>query len=305
MTTKRLLAVILAVIAIAVVVAMTVVNLAGVRTTAIASGVILALVLLSLAVAVTAGWEAGASPRELGPAHGGWSGVLQAAGLLFFAFAGYARIATLGEEVRDPTRTIPRAVPIALGIALTVYAVVAVVALTAVGPAVLAASAAPLEAVADAGPWTWAAPVVRVGAAVATVGVLLSLLAGVSRTAFAMGSERDLPRWLDAVHDRRRIPHRAQAVVGLLVIAVLLVADVREAIGFSSFAVLTYYAIANASAWTLEGEDRRWPRWLAGAGIVGCVALALALPTASVVTGALVLAVGVAAWWLTGRRSVP
>jgi APA family basic amino acid/polyamine antiporter len=292
-------------IAIGIVVVMTAVNLAGVRKTAIAARVILGLVLASLLVVVASGAQQGLELDAMGPMIGGWHGVLQAAGLLFFAFAGYARIATLGEEVRDPSRTIPRAIPIALGLALAVYAVVAAVALGAVGAQALASSAAPLETVAAASAWDWAAPVARVGAAVATVGVLLSLLAGVSRTAFAMGAERDLPRWLGAVHPVRRVPHHAELTVGVLVVAVLLVADVRGAIGFSSFAVLTYYAIGNASAWTLGAADRRWPRWLAGAGVLGCVALALSLPLSSLLIGLAVLVVGVVAWWPTGRTLSP
>ena len=121
-------------------------------------------------------------------------GVLQAAGLLFFAFAGYARIATLGEEVVDPARTIPRAIPIALGITLVVYAAVAVSALLAGGRSRARRSPAPLATAVEAGRLAWLAPVVRVGAAIASLGVLLSLIVGVSRTMFAMASNRDLPR---------------------------------------------------------------------------------------------------------------
>ena len=149
--------------------------------------------------------------------------------------------------------------------------------LAAVGPDALARSAAPLTAVVEAGTLAGAVPIVRVGAAVASLGVLLSLLVGVSRTTFAMASERDLPGWLDAVHPTRRVPHRAELAVAIAVMAVVLVADVRGAIGFSSFAVLSYYAIANASALTLTGDERRWPRALAVLGLVGCAVLGLSL----------------------------
>ena len=180
--------------------------------------------------------------------------------MLFFAFAGYARIATLGEEVVDPRRTIPRAIPLALGIALVVYAAVAVSALAAVGAAELARTPAPLLLVVEGGRWAALSPAVRIGATVASLGVLLSLLAGVSRTAFAMAGDGDLPRFLASVHPRHRIPDRAELLVGAIVIAIVILADVRDAIGFSSFAVLTYYAIANASALTLRAQD--------GAGLV-------------------------------------
>jgi APA family basic amino acid/polyamine antiporter len=143
---------------------------------------------------------------------------------------------------------------------------------------------------------------VRVGGTVAALGVLLSLIVGVSRTAFAMASNGELPRWLDAVHPRHRVRHHAELAVGGIVSAVVLVADLRGAIGFSSFAVLTYCAIANASAWTLPPEHRRWPRWLAAVGSVGCVVLAFTLPTASIVLGAAVLVAGALLW--TARRRV-
>jgi len=260
-------------------------------------------VLAALATVVAGALLGGeASSDQLGPltGEGGWTGILESAGLLFFAFAGYARLATLGEEVVDPARTIPRAIPLALGLTLLVYVTVAVTALLAVGPDALAASDAPLATAVRAGSLDWLAPVVRIGGTVAAFGVLLSLIVGVSRTAFAMAANGELPRWLDAVHPIHRVPHRAELAVGALVSAVVLVADLRGAIGFSSFAVLTYYAIANASAWTLPPEQRRWPKALAAAGVLGCVVLAFTLPTASVATGAAVLAVG-AVVWFTGR----
>jgi APA family basic amino acid/polyamine antiporter len=216
-------------------------------------------------------------------------GVLQAAGLLFFAFAGFARIATLGEEVRDPERTIPRAIPLALGIVLVVYALVGTAALVAVGPAALAASPAPLvTAVGGDGPL---APLVRAGAALAAVGVLLSLLAGVARTVLAMARDRELPRGLAAVDPGRRVPQRAQVAIGAVVVALVLLVDLRDVIGFSGVAVLTYYAVAHASALTLPRGG--WHSGVAAAGLVGCLVLAVTLPPADVVAGVGVLVAGV------------
>ena len=290
-------------VAVAAVVALTAVNYAGVRRTAQVTRFIVAVVLASLAALVAAALLGGqASPDRLGPVEGGAGGVLEAAGLLFFAFAGYARIATLGEEVVDPGRTIPRAIPLSLGITLAVYASVALAALLAVGPEALATSTAPLATAARAGSLDWLAPAVRVGGTVASLGVLLSLQAGVSRTAFAMAANRDLPGWLDAVHPVHRVPHRAEVVIGGLVVALVAVADLRGAVGFSSFSLLAYYAIANASAWTLPPDRRRWPRPLAAAGVAGCVALAFTLPPASVVAGAVLLAVGALTWMVRRDR---
>ncbi len=290
-------------VAVAAVVALGVVNYLGVQKTAWLTRVIVAVVLATLAAVVVANLGGGqASVDNFGPlGTGGWRGILESAGLLFFAFAGYARIATLGEEVVDPARTIPRAIPIALGITLVVYALVAITALLAAGPDLLAASSAPLADAVRAGDLDWLAPVVGIGGTVAALGVLLSLLAGVSRTTFAMASNRHLPGWLDAVHPVHRVPHRAELAVVIAVIVLVLTVDLRGAIGFSSFAVLAYYAIANLSAWTLEPHQRRWPRPVAGLGVIGCVVLAVTLPATSVAAGAGVLALGVLTWWVTER----
>ena len=286
--------------------AVTVANYLGVARTAAATRVAVAVVLAALAAAVAGMLFGGrADLGNLGsPGSGpGWYGVLQAGGLLFFAFAGYARVATLGEEVADPARTIPRAVRLALGIVLAVYAVVCAAALLAVGPAALAASGAPLADAVAAGRLAGLEPVVRVGAAVASLGVLLSLQAGLSRTVFAMAANRDLPGALAAVHPRYRVPHRAELAVAALVAAAVLAVDLRGAIGFSSVLVLVYYTVANAAAWTLAPAERRRPRWLAGAGVAGCLVLAASLPVTSVLAGAAVLGAGAAVWAVRSARA--
>jgi basic amino acid/polyamine antiporter, APA family len=281
-------------LAVSAVVAVTAVNTLGVHRTAGVTRVIVALVLAGLAFAVTAAL-AGNSPEagHLTPVTGtGAYGILQAAGLLFFAFAGYARIATLGEEVVEPARTIPKAIPLALGIVLVVYAIVAVAALTVLGPSALASAQAPLAAAVKAGSLDNLAWIVRVAAAIACLGVLLSLVAGIGRTAFAMASNRELPRVLATVGKRHRVPWVAEVAVGLVVAILVATIDLRHAIGFSSFAVLVYYAIANSSSLTLSAEQRRWPRVLAVAGVAGCLVLAFSLPWASVIAGAAVLGAG-------------
>lgn len=288
---------------IGAVVAVTVVNYVGVEKTALATRVIVTVVLATLATFAVAvvldGHGVTGSGGEL--PHGPW-GVLQSGGLLFFAFAGYARLATLGEEVQQPEVTIPRAIPLALGVVVVVYAVVLTAALAAVGPDALAGSPAPLVTAAEA---SGVAPIVRVGAVVGAAGVLLSLLAGTSRTVLAMARRRELPGAFAAVHPRHRTPHRAEVAVAVVVGAIVLVADLRGAIGFSSFAVLAYYALANASAWTLPAAERRWPRWLAGLGVGLCALLAVTLPWAAVLGGAGLLAVGSLAWRLSPGAGRP
>ncbi|WP_237843736.1 APC family permease [Cellulosimicrobium cellulans] len=285
-------------VAAAAVVLLTAVGYRGVTRTARLARAIVGVALLAIATAVVASL-AGTAPAwsgvlDPGGAHGGWYGVLQSAGLLFFAFAGYARVATLGEEVRDPRRTIPRAILLALGTVVVLYAVVAVVLLAVLGPDALAASAAPLADAVATGSWAWAGPVVTVGAVAASAGALLALLTGVSRTTLAMARNRDLPGWFAAVHPVHQVPHRAELAVGAVVVVLVLTTDLRGAIGFSSFGVLVYYLVANLSALRQTAPHRLYPRALPVIGVVGCAALVVTLPLASVAAGTAVLAAGVA-----------
>lgn len=263
-------------IAVAAVAALTLVNYRGIHKTAFATRVIVTVVLAVLALVVVSAALSGnaTSSHFAGSFDSGVGGILRSAALLFFAFAGYARIATLGEEVIDPARTIPRAIPRALGLTVVIYATVAVSALAVLGPVALAASRTPLAMTMRLSGLEGLVPVVRIGGAVAALGVLLALIAGVGRTSFAMASDGVLPRWLSAVHPRFAVPHRADLTIGAIVTVLVLTTDLRHAIGFSSFAVLLYYAIANASAWTLSPTERRWPRWLSGLGLIGCLVLA-------------------------------
>ncbi|MEN3540349.1 APC family permease [Microbispora sp. ZYX-F-249] len=281
-------------VAVAAVVALTAVNYAGIHKSAWLTRVIVGVVVAVLAAVVVTGLTSGAAdPGQLYMAAGVTAGgVLQAAGLLFFAFAGYARIATLGEEVRDPARTIPRAIPIALGLTLVVYAAVAVSALAVLGGTGLTDAVAPLAAVVREAGHPGLAQVVRAGAAVAATGSLLALILGVSRTTLAMARDRHLPHVLAAVHPRFRVPHHAEVAVGAVVAVLAATADLRGAIGFSSFGVLVYYAVANAAAWTLGPEEGRPPRVVPALGLAGCLVLAFALPLSSVLSGAAVLAAG-------------
>jgi len=280
-------------VAVIAVAALAAVNCFGVTRTAMLTRILVVVSLLGLAVVVAAGFSssANASPAPLPDATA--YGVLQGAGLLFFAFAGYARIATMGEEVVDPARNIPRAIVLALAGAVVVYVVIAVsVTLTLGADAV--GSAHPVADVAAAAGWTWAGPVVRIAAAAASLGALLALLTGIGRTALAMAREADLPRWLAAIDPRWQVPRRAEITIGLIVISVVLIADLRGAIGFSSFGVLLYYLLANASAWRQSADVRRYPRALQVIGMLGCLALVVTLPVLGVIVGAEVVLAGVA-----------
>ena len=294
-------------VAVAAVVALASVNYRGVTRTARLTRIIVVVVLGALGVVVAAGLAGGEA--DLGRAatvidrQGGWYGLLQSAGLLFFAFAGYARIATMGEEVRDPERTIPRAIQIALAITVVVYAAIAVTVLSVLGPEGVAGTATPLADAVAAGSWDWAGPVVRIGGAAAALGALLALVAGVGRTSLAMAREGDLPRWLAAVHPRHRVPHHAEVALAVAVCALVVTVDLRGAIGFSSFGVLLYYLVANLAAFTQDDEHRRFPRAVQVLGAVGCAVLVATLPWSAALGGAVVLTIGIAYRFLRRRSA--
>lgn len=279
-------------VAVAAVAALTAVNCFGVTRTALVTRILVVASLIGLAIVVAAGAStaAAAEPAPLPDLTA--YGVLQGAGLLFFAFAGYARIATMGEEVVNPTRTIPRAIVLALSGALVVYLLVAVVVMLVLG-ADAAATPAPLAAVVDAAGWSALAPVVRVAAAAASLGALLALLTGIGRTSLAMAREFDLPKFLAAVSQRWQVPQRAEIVTGVIVIVIVLISDLRNAIGFSSFGVLLYYLIANASAFRQSADARRYPRAVQVIGALGCVVLVTTLPVLATLIGTGVVVIGV------------
>lgn len=286
------------------VVAIAAVNLGGLSRTVAVTKVLLSVSLVVLAVVVVSGWSGSRSGAETftdfsGGSPGGIWGVLQSAGFLFFAFAGYARIATLGEEVRDPERTIPRAVPLALGLVLLIYVVVGVTALVALPAGELAAGAAPLRTVVESGPLEGLAPLVGIGAAVASLGVLLNLIPGISRTVLAMARRSELPSPLARISPRRSLPLRAELTVTVVVVVLVWITDIRSAIGISGVAVLGYYAITNAASLALSPAERRWPPSVACVGLVGCTTLILSLPGSAIATGAAALAVGVCVRFVT------
>lgn len=297
--------------AVLAVVLVTVLNVLGVQRSLVATRAILLVVLVVLVSVVAAAWwpwsarvGTGWPPVAGGPA--GWPGLLQGAGLFFFAFAGYARITTLGEEVRDPARVIPRAVLIALAAAVGLYVLVGGSVLAVLGVEGTAAAATPVADTArvvwGGGDWVW---VVRVAAGLAALGALLNLVLGISRTVLAMSRDGHLPSRLARLSTADQVPRAAEIAVGSVVLLVVLVADLRGAIGFSSFGVLLYYAVANASALTVRTESPG-RGIVPAAGLVGCLTLAFSLPIGSIVGGCVLLGGGLLVYLLTRhRRAVP
>jgi basic amino acid/polyamine antiporter, APA family len=302
--------------AIGVIVVVSVLNAAGVRWTARTAYALVGGTLAVLLLVVAVGLLSPPEPSlEFGALRGvplseavsppvppgSVTGVPGAAGLVFFAFAGYARIATLGEEVRDPRRTIRRAIAVALGTTLVVYLFVAAALLVGLGAGRVAGDPAPLVALAGNGS-NAVAVLVRVGAAVAAASALLSVLVGVSRTALAMARRAELPPAL-AVISGRGTPLRADAAGGAVAVVVALLAGPAAAIALSACSVLVYYAVINLAALRLAPAERSWPRWTSWLGLVLCVGLAVLLPVAQVLVTAFTLLVGWTACTLLGRAA--
>lgn len=294
-------------VAVLAVVVVTAINLGGISRTAAATRVIVTIVVVVLigVLIVAAGSTDRPVVQPVVFTAPDAYGILQSAGILFFAFAGYARIATLGEEVRNPRRAIPRAILTALAIATLLYAAVGVTLLSTLGPDRLATARAPISELLAAAGWGTASAIVAVTAALASLGALLALTAGIGRTTLAMARTHDLPRWFAGIHPRFAVPHRAELVVAALVIGIVIVADIRGAIAFSSFGVLLYYFVANIAAFTLPAAQRRVPRAVNILGASACLLLVATVPPIGIAIGILVLALGIPVRLLSNRQSRP
>jgi len=273
-------------------------NITGLRTTA-AISLLSAIVVVGFLVTLLVGASnVGEFSSEFG-GESGW-GVFQAAGLMFFAFAGYARMATLGDEVKNPKKVLPRVIVITLLGILALYTAIALITLGLLGPDRLAQSQAPLVDIAPEalGPWV-------VGVAVlASLGSLAAILAGLSRTSMAMAQQGDLPQKLGVVWQRTSSPAIAEVVMALGAIVAVVFVDPVWLVGASSSAVLSYYAIAHASAIKQPESQRILPVVTPWVGLVGCLALVATLPWPSVVTGGLIFLLGLALGGFTGKSTL-
>jgi len=278
------------VIAAGACVAITVINYAGAKESGKANDILvvvkLAILGLFVALGIAAVKEGNLTPFA---PHGGL-GVLQGAALIFFAFGGFARITVVAEEVKEPAKNVPRAIILALAISTVVYILVGLTAVGLVGYARLGGTGSPL-AIAATAEGNVMARLISVGALAATLSVLLTTVLGVSRTAYTMGRNRELPGLFARLHPARGVPHLAILVLGSLMAALALFTDITEAAAVSNFGLLAYYAIANISA--LKLKKPLYPKWVPAAGLASCLflipflsPLSIAIGLAAVLSGA-------------------
>ena len=265
--------------ALAAVVALTAIVLVGIRSSNTINIAIVSVTLLALATFVVIGLpDVDRANFDGFIGDGGTPGLLEAIALMFVAYTGYGRIATLGEEVRDPRRTIPTAIIATLVTTMLLYTAVAFVAVGVGGASTLAdltdRLAAPLEALAQGFSGDGLAGLVAIGAISAMLGVLLNLILGLSRVLLAMGRRGDMPRATAAINPAGTTPTVAVPVMGAVIAVLVLIGDVKATWTFSAFTVLIYYSITNLAALRLPPDDRRFPRWVSIGGLVACLFLA-------------------------------
>jgi len=300
-------------VAVLAVVVLTAVVYSGLRRSNITNIIVVSITLAALGLFVVAGSPTAFSDGLDGFANffqapetgGGWRAVLYASALMFVAYTGYGRIATLGEEVRSPRTTIPRAIIVTLLVTMTLYIAVAVVGVGAIGADGLseatANQAAPLEVAARAFDIPGVSQVVAFGAITAMLGVLLNLILGLSRVLLAMGRRADMPRIFARINTEGTTPGPAVLMMGAVIAGLALIGDVRVTWSFSAFTVLVYYAITNLAALYISADNRLFPAWVSVAGLVSCGSLAFFVEPLYWSVGLGLIAAGLL-WHLLARR---
>lgn len=285
---------------------LTLIVLAGLRRSNRINAVLVAAALLPLLLFVVIGFPnidvTNLSFLREEHASFSFAGLLEATALMFVAYTGYGRVATLGEEVLEPRRTIPRAVVLVVVITMLLYVSVAFVAVGGIGGEALGRAArsggAPLVSAAEAMQLPGVAFLLSLAGMIAMLGVLLNLILGLSRVVLAMGRRQDLPASLSRLDGPARNPVRAILFTGVVVGLLTMIGDVKATWSFSAFAVLIYYGITNLSALRLSARERFYPRFVPVAGLVFCAFLVFWIDAGTWLTGLALVAGGLIYRWI-------
>lgn len=271
---------------------LTAANFFGIKKAGLLNLVIVAITLLSLMYLVFSGIPKVHTENFKPFAPFGISGIAEASALLFFAFTGYARIATLAEEVAEPKKTIPKAIIITIVTAILLYVAISIVAIGVIGTEKMASSKSPLQVVAN----TLTAPGIRtiitIGASTAMLGVLLSQILGISRMMLAMGRRFDLPPIFRTIHKRYRVPHIGIFITGAIILLLTLIGEFEFIVRSATFTILLYYSITNIAALNQPKSDRLYNKLIPIFGLLGCLVMSVSLPVNVIISGVGLLAVG-------------
>ena len=203
--------------------------------------------------------------------------LLISSSIWFFAFTGYSRLATFGEEVKNPEKIIPKAILTGLGLTVTIYFLVTYITLGIVDPSIIQNSSTPLKVAFDLSRFSNFSFLISIASTIATGSVLLALIPGISRVAVAMSRDKYLPMVLSKIHKKYNSAYIADVSITFIVILGILTVDVIEAIKLSSFFILLYYSLTNLSVIKLEKSQRLYSIFIPYFGLLGCLLLASSL----------------------------
>lgn len=279
-------------LSVAAVVLLTLANFFGIKKTGYLNLFIVGITLLSLLYFIVSGFPEIQTENFTPFAPFGFSGIAEATALLFFAFTGYARIATLAEEVRDPETTIPKAVIITIATAIILYFIVSIVAIGVIGAENMAESKSPLQLVAASLSTPAIGVIINLGASTAMLGVLLSQILGISRMLFAMGRKGDLYPAFQHLHPKYKVPHLGIFITGLIILGLTVLGNFKFILASAAFTILLYYSITNIAALKQPKAERRYGRIVPVLGLLGCLAMACSLDLNIILSGLFLLFIG-------------
>lgn len=274
------------------VILLTLANIFGIKKTGYLNLFIVGFTLISLIYLVISGAPEVNAENFTPFAPFGLSGIAEATALMFFAFTGYARIATLAEEVKDPEITIPKAVIITIVTAIILYAAVSVVAIGVIGADAMAGSKSPLQLVANSLNTPFIGIVITIGASTAMLGVLLSQILGISRMMFAMGRKKDLFPFFEKIHSSYNVPHIGILITGFIILLLIFAGTFEFILASAAFTILLYYSITNIAAIKQPEKDRRFGMVVPVLGLAGCLAMAFSLSYNVIASGLGLLLLG-------------
>jgi len=224
----------------------------------------------------------------------GLRGVWAGAATIFFAYAGFARVAIVADEIKDPRKNVPRATLLSIFISTGIYFLVAVAAVGGAGSKLLAGSGSPLAAAMESMGLRFGAGLVALGGLAATGTVALASVLGISRLAQVMARDGELPGFIGRSSRRRSVPRNAILIAGAAMLVLAFVSDLPHIAYISSFSLLLYYAALNLSGLkVLKGRMRL----VTGLGLLSCLVLMVNLPAGSWIVGAAVVVIGAVYQW--------